>query len=301
MKIMGFWNCETYGNPLCSHESSPSALRLTTMPSTRGITMPNLPTAPWSRTLKSPVFSGWMKISGTSFSSNPDLQEEPSELDRSHADAGSSENIDFRNNCGLSDGTINLPSNPCFPSSFPLSAHCFCPEHGTGFLVVFCRRGLMLKFLRINPSVQGIALNQVIVHILLNAAALFFECKPVSTCRKCCCSCSPPNPCWFPPRDPTTGSSLKITRTVMSRVNSKSRFLFLLFCFPGGRTASGFLVTGSSVSQWYLTIAVLPFQFFGKIRGIFLTFRLSMIAICRCFHWMIQSAYDVFLGKILRY
>jgi len=46
------------------------------MPSTRGITMPNLPMAPCSRILKSPVFRGWMKIRGTSFSSNPDLQRE---------------------------------------------------------------------------------------------------------------------------------------------------------------------------------------------------------------------------------
>ncbi|TNN74568.1 hypothetical protein EYF80_015115 [Liparis tanakae] len=38
------------------------------MPSTRGITMPNLPMAPCSRILKSPVFRGWMKIRGTSFS-----------------------------------------------------------------------------------------------------------------------------------------------------------------------------------------------------------------------------------------
>lgn len=57
-------------------EPLPNALRLTTMPSTRGITMPNLPTAPCSRILKSPVFRGWMKIRGTSFSSNPDLQQE---------------------------------------------------------------------------------------------------------------------------------------------------------------------------------------------------------------------------------
>lgn len=53
----------------------PKALRLTTMPSTRGITMPNLPTAPCSLILKSPVFSGWMKIRGTSFSNKPDLQQ----------------------------------------------------------------------------------------------------------------------------------------------------------------------------------------------------------------------------------
>jgi len=46
------------------------------MPSTRGITMPNLPTAPCNRILNSPVFRGWMKIRGMSFSSNPDLQQE---------------------------------------------------------------------------------------------------------------------------------------------------------------------------------------------------------------------------------
>lgn len=56
------------------NEQLPRALRLTTMPSTRGITMPNLPTAPCKRILKSPVFRGWMKIKGTSFSSKPDLQ-----------------------------------------------------------------------------------------------------------------------------------------------------------------------------------------------------------------------------------
>lgn len=202
------------------------------MPSTSGITMPNLPTAPWSRTLKSPVFSGWMKISGTSFSSNPDLKQEPSKTDGVQVDGGSSENIYFSNNWGLSNRTINLSSNPCFPSSFP---RCFCTEHRTDFLVVFCKHALMQKFLRINPRVRGIAFNQVIVHILLNAAAMFCECKPVSTCRKCCCSCSPPNPCWFPPRDPTTGSSLKRTRTMMSRVNSKSTFLF----FPNWKNSFG--------------------------------------------------------------
>lgn len=39
-----------------------------------------------------------------------------------------------------------------------------------------------------------------------------FECKLVITCRKCCCSCSLPNRCWFPPRDQTMGSSLKKTK-----------------------------------------------------------------------------------------
>ncbi len=45
------------------------------MPSSRRFTMPNLPSAPCSRTLNSPVFRGWMKIGGTSFPSNPDLQD----------------------------------------------------------------------------------------------------------------------------------------------------------------------------------------------------------------------------------
>lgn len=53
---------------------SPSALRLTTMPSTRGMTMLNLPMAPWSLTRNRPVFRGWMKIRGMSFSRSPDLK-----------------------------------------------------------------------------------------------------------------------------------------------------------------------------------------------------------------------------------
>lgn len=200
------------------------------MPSTRGITMPNLPTAPWSRTLKSPVFRGWMKISGTSFSSNPDLRQEPSETDGAQGDGGSNENIHFRNNWGFSNGTINLSPNPCFSSPFPLPTRCFCTEHGT-------RNRLPGRVLQpcVNAQVSAYRPKCTRDRFLIKssstsalyAAAMFFEHKPVSTCRKCCCSCSPPSPCWFPPRDPTTGSSLKITRTLMS--SAKVDFFFFFF------------------------------------------------------------------------
>lgn len=55
--------------------SLPRALLLTIIPSTNGITMLNFPVAPCSFILNKPVFKGWMKITGTSFSGMADLKE----------------------------------------------------------------------------------------------------------------------------------------------------------------------------------------------------------------------------------
>lgn len=52
----------------------PSARLLTIIPSTRGITMLNFPVAPWIFIRNNPVFKGWMKMTGTSFSRVVDLK-----------------------------------------------------------------------------------------------------------------------------------------------------------------------------------------------------------------------------------
>lgn len=52
----------------------PSARLLTIIPSTRGITMLNFPVAPWIFIRNNPVFKGWMKMTGTSFSRAVDLK-----------------------------------------------------------------------------------------------------------------------------------------------------------------------------------------------------------------------------------
>lgn len=54
-------------------EWSPSVLSLTTMPSTRGMTMLNLPMALWSLTRNKPILRRLMTIRGMSFSRSPDL------------------------------------------------------------------------------------------------------------------------------------------------------------------------------------------------------------------------------------
>lgn len=56
----------------------PSARRLTIIPSTRGMTMLNFPVAPWIFIRNNPVFKGWMKITGTSFSRVVDLRKDKS-------------------------------------------------------------------------------------------------------------------------------------------------------------------------------------------------------------------------------
>lgn len=63
---------ETTGVP--NIVSLPRALLLTIIPSTNGITMLNFPVAPCSFILNKPVFKGWMKITGTSFSGMVDLK-----------------------------------------------------------------------------------------------------------------------------------------------------------------------------------------------------------------------------------
>ena len=52
----------------------PSARLLTIIPSTRGMTMLNFPVAPWIFIRNNPVFKGWMKMTGTSFSRAVDLK-----------------------------------------------------------------------------------------------------------------------------------------------------------------------------------------------------------------------------------
>lgn len=52
----------------------PRARLLTIIPSTSGMTMLNFPVAPCTFTLNRPVFRGWMKITGTSFSGVLDLK-----------------------------------------------------------------------------------------------------------------------------------------------------------------------------------------------------------------------------------
>lgn len=52
----------------------PSARLLTIIPSTRGMTMLNFPVAPWIFIRNNPVFKGWIKMTGTSFSRVVDLR-----------------------------------------------------------------------------------------------------------------------------------------------------------------------------------------------------------------------------------